>query len=257
LDLIDQGTIKDTTDFLSGKIILVKLGIIGVVNRSQKDINENKTMEETLRSETEFLRSNYPDIYKNHGYQVLAHVLRDILIKHIQKTIPTLYKNLQHTIIKLESELQTLKTPDCEIEFISELLTDISSSYCATVIGNRKDISNKTLVGGARIADIVNNQFVKEFMKVDPLHDLSDEDIRIKLLNTAGIKKSKSINQDAFEYLVRKQLENLIEPALSCVEIVRVEMMNIFDTIDQKYLDKLNRFPKLNIDVCMIIYIGI
>lgn len=249
LDLIDQGTIKDSTDLLCGKKIPVKLGIIGVVNRSQKDINENKTMEETLKNETEFLRSNYPEIYKNHGNQVLAHVLQDILIKHIQKTIPILYKNLRDTKIRLESEFKTLKTPDCELEFISGLLTDIYSSYRATLMGDRIDISDKTLVGGARIVQVINDTFVEEFMKMDPLQDLSDEDIRIKLLNTAGIKKSSSINQKALEYLVSKQLGNLIEPALSCVDIVRVEMMKIFDSIDQKYLDILKRFPKINIDI--------
>jgi len=50
LDIIDKGTKSDKADLLCGKIIPVKLGIIGVVNRSQKDIDENKTLEETLKN---------------------------------------------------------------------------------------------------------------------------------------------------------------------------------------------------------------
>lgn len=40
LDLMDAGT--DAMDVLCGRVIPVKLGIIGVVNRSQQDINHKK-----------------------------------------------------------------------------------------------------------------------------------------------------------------------------------------------------------------------
>lgn len=125
LDIIDKGFKNDKADLLCGKIIPVKFGIIGVVSRSQKDINENNTLEENL-NEIEFFRTNYPKICKNHGNQVLANKLQNILIKHIKITIPTLYKNLQDIKTKLESELKTLKTPDCEKTFILELLNVIN-----------------------------------------------------------------------------------------------------------------------------------
>ena len=40
LDLMDHGT--DAMEVLCGRVIPVKLGIIGVVNRSQADINSQK-----------------------------------------------------------------------------------------------------------------------------------------------------------------------------------------------------------------------
>ena len=40
LDLMDHGT--DAMDVLCGRVIPVKLGIIGVINRSQADINNQK-----------------------------------------------------------------------------------------------------------------------------------------------------------------------------------------------------------------------
>lgn len=40
LDLMDAGT--DAMEVLCGRVIPVKLGIIGVVNRSQADINDKK-----------------------------------------------------------------------------------------------------------------------------------------------------------------------------------------------------------------------
>jgi len=255
LDIIDKGTKSDKADLLCGKIIPVKLGIIGVVNRSQKDINENKTLEETRKNETEFFRTNYPEICQKHGNRVLANTLQDILIKHIKITIPTLYKNLQDLKTKLESELQTLKTPDCEKTFLLELLNDINKSYCETVTGDRKDTSDKMLMGGAKIVKVIQDNFSKKFMAVNPLHDLSDKQIENRLLNTSGIKKSSLVNHKALEIMISKQLENLIEPALSFVDIVREEMFNILDSIDQKLLVELERFPELNNDVSGTLFI--
>lgn len=42
LDLMDAGT--DAMELLCGHVIPVKLGIIGVVNRSQADINKKKVI---------------------------------------------------------------------------------------------------------------------------------------------------------------------------------------------------------------------
>lgn len=255
LDIIDKGTINDVTDLLRGKIIPVKLGIIGVVNRSQQDINQNKTLQETQKKETEFLKTNYPEICNKHGTQVLANTLQDVLIKHIKKTIPTLYKNLVETKKKLESELKLLKTPDCEKTFLLDLLNEISKSYCESVTGDRKDISDKMLMGGAKLVNVTQDHFSKHFMVVNPLHNLSDKQIENYLLNTSGIKKSSIVNHKALEIMVSRQLEYLIEPALSFVDIVRDEMVNILDSIDQKLLYELDRFPKLNNDVSTTIIV--
>uniref|UniRef100_A0A2S2NYC0 Dynamin-1-like protein n=1 Tax=Schizaphis graminum TaxID=13262 RepID=A0A2S2NYC0_SCHGA len=249
LDLIDKGTIQDTTELLCGHKIPVKLGIIGVVNRSQKDINDNKSMKETLKSEKDFLRTNYPDIYKKHGNKVLAKTLQDILVKHIKKTYPVLQKSLQDTKSRLEDELKTLQTPDSKVSFILGLLKDICKSYCDTILGNRKDISDKVVMGGARISQIINEEYLDKINKIDPLHNLADENIANILLNASGITKSSFVNEKALENMIYRQINNLIEPSMSSVDFVRVEMLKIFDSIDDTLLEKLKRFPRINSDV--------
>lgn len=249
LDLIDKGTIQDTTELLCGHKIPVKLGIIGVVNRSQKDINDNKSMKETLKSEKDFLRLNYPEIYKKHGNKVLAKTLQGILVKHIKKTYPILHKSLQDTKIRLENELRTLQTPDSKVSFILNLLKNISKSYTDTILGNRKDVSDKIVMGGARISEIINEEYLDKINQINPLHDLSDEQIGVILLNTSGITKSSFVNEKALEHMISRQLNNLIEPSMSSVDFVRVEMLKIFDAIDENVLETLKRFPRINSDV--------
>lgn len=252
LDLIDEGTLQDTADFLCGLKIPVKLGIVGVVNRSQKDINENKSMKNTLQSEREFLKKNYPEIYKKHGNKVLANKLQTILIQHIKKTYPVLKKSLMTKKEQLENELKTLEEPDSKMSFILGLLKDIAKSYTDIIKGNQKNISDTKIVGGAIIMEIINSQYVEKLNKIDALHDLSDEQIGIILLNTAGTSKSSFINEKALNVMIGKQLEYLISPSLECVDLVCVEMLRIFDSIDQHILDILKRFPRIHADVSIL-----
>lgn len=84
---MDKGT--DAANVLTGEIIKVKLGIIGVINRSQQDINNNTSMEEALRKEEEILRKTYPQIH-GIGSPYLAKRLNQILTDHIHQNLPAL-----------------------------------------------------------------------------------------------------------------------------------------------------------------------
>lgn len=50
---MDQGT--NAVDILKGNVYPLKLGFIGIVNRSQQDISENKSLDDSLYSEEQFL----------------------------------------------------------------------------------------------------------------------------------------------------------------------------------------------------------
>jgi len=55
LDIMDRGT--DACNLLLGNVIPLRLGYIGVVNRSQEDIIANKSIRDALASEENFFRS--------------------------------------------------------------------------------------------------------------------------------------------------------------------------------------------------------
>lgn len=56
LDLMDAGT--HALDVLTGKSFPLKLGFIGLVNRSQQDIITNKSMADALKAEQLFFQSH-------------------------------------------------------------------------------------------------------------------------------------------------------------------------------------------------------
>lgn len=88
LDLMDAGT--DAIDILCGRVIPVKLGIIGVVNRSQKDIMDEKHIDDQLKDEAAFLQRKYPTLATRNGTPYLAKTLNRLLMHHIRDCLPDL-----------------------------------------------------------------------------------------------------------------------------------------------------------------------
>ena len=78
LDLMDAGT--DAIDVLCGRVIPVKLGIIGCVNRSQQDINNKKNIQDALKDEIGFLQRKYPSMASRNGTLYLAKTLNRVCV---------------------------------------------------------------------------------------------------------------------------------------------------------------------------------
>lgn len=88
LDLMDAGT--DAIDILCGRVIPVKLGIIGVVNRSQQDIIDKKHIEDQMKDEAAYLQRKYPTLATRNGTPYLAKTLNRLLMHHIRDCLPDL-----------------------------------------------------------------------------------------------------------------------------------------------------------------------
>lgn len=78
LDLMDAGT--NALDILMGRVYALKLGFIGVVNRSQQDINTNKPMSDALKHEEDFFKQHpaYRNVAHKNGTRYLARTLNQV-----------------------------------------------------------------------------------------------------------------------------------------------------------------------------------
>ena len=86
VDLMDKGT--DASDIFEGRVIPLKLGYIGVINRSQNDINMRKDMHRQWADEQAFFSRYYP-MYSDHmGTQYLRNRLNELLVNHISTSLP-------------------------------------------------------------------------------------------------------------------------------------------------------------------------
>ena len=88
IDLMDAGT--NCLDIVQGKVYPLKLGYIGVMCRSQKDILSGKPIKEALAAEENFFRTSvsYAPIASRMGTPYLCKTLNMIIVKHIKKCLP-------------------------------------------------------------------------------------------------------------------------------------------------------------------------
>lgn len=88
LDLMDEGT--NAVEILQGRVIPLKLGYVGVVCRSQKDILQGKTIEDALKAEDRFFRLSqvYGGMASKMGMGYLSHTLNKIIVTHIKRYLP-------------------------------------------------------------------------------------------------------------------------------------------------------------------------
>ncbi|KNC74113.1 hypothetical protein SARC_13330, partial [Sphaeroforma arctica JP610] len=106
LDLMDAGT--DALDILTGKVVASKLGFIGVVNRSQADINQKVSIETAREAEQEYFRTHpaYKSLYKQSGTEYLTRRLNQLLMTHIRRCLPSLRSRVHALLSEKTTEMQ-------------------------------------------------------------------------------------------------------------------------------------------------------
>ncbi|KAF9209517.1 Dynamin- GTPase protein [Haplosporangium sp. Z 27] len=254
LDLMDAGT--NSLDILSGRAYPLKLGFIGVVNRSQADIQSNKPMAEAFKSETEFFQNHpaYRAIAHRCGTNFLAKTLNTILMNHIRDKLPDIKAKLNSLIGQTQQELTSYGDPSFTGKahrgsLILQLLTKFASDFVAAIDGTSPDISTKELCGGARIYYIFNNVFGAALDSVNPCENLSVQDIRTAIRNSTGPRPSLFVPEIAFDLLVKPQIKLLEPPSLRCVELAYEELVKICHNCGGKDLARFPRFHAKLIEV--------
>ncbi|XP_012060250.1 PREDICTED: dynamin-1-like protein [Atta cephalotes] len=245
LDLMDAGT--DAIDILCGRVIPVKLGIIGVVNRSQQDIMNNKSIQEALKDEATFLQRKYPTLANRNGTPYLAKTLNRLLMQHIRDCLPEL-KNRVNTMVAQYQTLLNSYGGDVEdkSQTLLQIITKFANSYCATIEGTARNIETTELCGGARICYIFHETFGKTLDSINPLADLSKVDILTAIRNATGPRPALFVPEVSFELLVKRQIRKLEDPSLRCVELVHEEMQSIIQHCGTEVQQEMLRFSKLH-----------
>ncbi|XP_054480972.1 dynamin-1-like protein [Anoplopoma fimbria] len=245
LDLMDAGT--DAMDVLMGRVIPVKLGLIGVVNRSQLDINNKKSVTDAIRDEHAFLQKKYPSLANRNGTKYLARTLNRLLMHHIRDCLPDLKTRINVLAAQYQSLLSSYGEPvEDQSATLLQLITKFATEYCNTIEGTAKYIETAELCGGARICYIFHETFGRTLESVDPLGGLSTIDILTAIRNATGPRPSLFVPEVSFELLVKKQVKRLEEPSLRCVELVHEEMQRIIQHCSNYSTQELQRFPKLH-----------
>ncbi|KAL7602453.1 dynamin-related protein 3A [Lactuca sativa] len=246
LDIMDRGT--DARNFLLGKVIPLRLGFIGVVNRSQEDIMFNRTIKDALAAEEKFFRSRpvYNELADRCGVPQLAKKLNQILVKHIKTVLPGLKARISAALVSVAKEHASYGEITESKAGMGALLLNILSKYSeafsSMIEGKNEEMSTSELSGGARIHYIFQSIFVKSLEEVDPCEDLTDDDIRTAIQNATGPRSALFVPEVPFEVLIRRQIARLLDPSLQCARFIYDELIKMSHRC---MVNELQRFPVL------------
>ncbi|XP_050777566.1 dynamin-1-like protein isoform X4 [Gopherus flavomarginatus] len=245
LDLMDAGT--DAMDVLMGRIIPVKLGIIGVVNRSQHDINTWKSITESLQDEQVFLQKQYPSLANRNGTRHLAKTLNRLLMHHIRNCLPELKTRVNVLTAQYQSVLQSYGQPiEDKNATLLQIITKFTTEYCHTIEGTARNTETSELCGGACMGYIFHETFGRTLESIDPLAGLTMLDILMAIRNATGPRPALLMPEVSFELLVKCQIKRLEDPSLPCVQLALQLLMHIIQHCSTYNTQELLRFPKLH-----------
>ena len=132
LDIMDAGT--DARKVLLNEEIPLKLGYVGVKNRSKQDLLNKISMAETAKKEREFFKSHpaYKNLPSGHlGTDVLINKLTKIYFRIIRENLPRIIKAINDRVHTAEEELQSLGQPMPTDEAGKmSLLWNMINEYC-------------------------------------------------------------------------------------------------------------------------------
>ncbi|KAH0791987.1 Dynamin central region family protein [Histomonas meleagridis] len=247
IDLMDAGT--DASSILNNSIYPLRMGYIAVINRSQRDIDSNKSMRAQLKSESEYFSSNpiYRNMLDRCGTKVLSDTLTRILVEHIRKSIPSLRTRVNQLIQDKENELKKYGSDPSSTqlnprEIVLKIITSYKSGFEDLIAGRVGNEINDDLKGGARIQHIFTTQFQKEISEVPSVSKANPREIWFLMKNHCGITVPIYAPHQAFESIIRRYIEKLRPPALKAINSVANEILNIHSQVT---FPELEHYPQV------------
>ncbi|XP_068878484.1 dynamin-3 isoform X4 [Aphelocoma coerulescens] len=246
LDLMDEGT--DAREVLENKLLPLRRGYIGVVNRSQKDIDGKKDIKAALLAERKFFLSHpsYRHMADRMGTPYLQKVLNQQLTNHIRDTLPAFRSKLQSQLLSIEHEVEVYKNfrpedPTRKTKALLQMVQQFSVDFEKRIEGSGDQVDTLELSGGAKINRIFHERFPFELVKMEFNEKELRREISYAIKNIHGIRTGLFTPDMAFEAIVKKQIVKLKGPCLKSVDLVMQELINTV----KKCTKKLATYPRL------------
>ncbi|XP_026387653.1 dynamin-related protein 1C-like [Papaver somniferum] len=245
LDLMDKGT--NALDVLEGRSLRLQHPWVGIVNRSQADINRNVDMVAARRREQEYFESSpdYGHLANKMGSEYLAKLLSKHLEVVIRQRIPSIIALINKTIDELESELDRLGRPigvdaGAQLYTILEMCRAFDRVFREHLDGGR--------AGGDRIYLVFDNQLPAALKKLPFDRHLSLQNVRKVVSEADGYQPHLIAPEQGYRRLIDGSLSFFKGPAEASVDAVHFVLKELVRKSIAE-TQELKRFPTLQSDI--------
>ncbi|XP_015971586.1 phragmoplastin DRP1E [Arachis duranensis] len=250
LDLMDKGT--NALDVLEGRSYRLQHPWVGIVNRSQADINKNVDMIIARRKEREYF-ANSPDyghLANKMGSEYLAKLLSQHLESVIRARIPSITSLINKSIEELESELDHLGRPialdaGAQLYTILELCRAFERIFKEHLDGGRP--------GGDRIYNVFDNQLPAALRKLPLDRHLSLQNVRKVVSESDGYQPHLIAPEQGYRRLIDGALNYFRGPAEASVDAVHFVLKELVRKSIAE-TQELKRFPTFQAELAAAAY---
>ncbi|KAJ8464602.1 hypothetical protein OPV22_027154 [Ensete ventricosum] len=250
LDLMDKGT--NALDVLEGRSYKLQHPWVGIVNRSQADINKNVDMIVARRKEREYFANSpdYSHLASKMGSEYLAKLLSRHLESVIRARIPSISSLITKTIDELESEMDHLGRPialdaGAQLYTILELCRAFDKIFKEHLEGGRP--------GGDRIYGVFDNQLPVALKKLPFDRHLSLQNVKKVVSEADGYQPHLIAPEQGYRRLIESSLNYFRGPAEASVDAVHFVLKELVrKSIGET--QELKRFPTLQAELAAASY---
>ncbi|XP_019159403.1 PREDICTED: dynamin-related protein 1E-like isoform X1 [Ipomoea nil] len=241
LDLMDKGT--NALDVLEGRAYRLQHPWVGIVNRSQADINKNVDMIVARRKEREYFATSpeYGHLSSKMGSEYLAKLLSKHLESVIRARIPSITSLINKSIDELQSELDHLGRP-IGVDAGAQLYTILE--LCRAFFKIFKEHLDGGRPGGDRIYGVFDNQLPAALRKLPFDRHLSIQNVRKVVSEADGYQPHLIAPEQGYRRLIEGALNYFRGPAEASVDAVHFVLKELVrKSIGE--CQELKRFPSL------------
>ncbi|XP_063687649.1 dynamin-1-like isoform X14 [Bolinopsis microptera] len=254
LDLMDDGT--DSRDILDNKVLPLRRGYIGVVNRSQRDIEGKKDIKAAQAAERKYFLTHpsYRHLAERAGTAFLQKTLNQQLTNHIREVLPSLRSKLEQQMTSMESEVKEFKNlgmtggredKSARPRMMMQMVNRVTHDFEQMIEGGGNAVDTKTLSGGAKINTIFHFRF-PGYLNEGRLDEKElRKEIGFAIRNIHGVRSGLFTPDAAFEMTVKRQIDTLCPPSMKCIQQVSTELHEVI----MKCIDKIKNYPRLQAEI--------
>lgn len=245
LDLMDKGT--NALDVLEGRSYRLQHPWVGVVNRSQQDINKSVDMMSARRKEQEYFQNSpdYAHLASKMGSEYLAKLLSRHLETVIRQKIPSIISMINKAIDEINAELDRIGRPvaadgGAQLYTILEMCRAFDKVFREHLDGGRP--------GGDRIYGVFDHQLPAALKKLPLDRHLSTSNVRKVVSEADGYQPHLIAPEQGIRRLIDSSLVYFKGPADATVDAVHMVLKELVRKSIAETLE-LRRFPSLQSDI--------
>nr|AAB63528.1 dynamin-like GTP binding protein [Arabidopsis thaliana] len=245
IDLMDKGT--DAVEILEGRSFKLKYPWVGVVNRSQADINKNVDMIAARKREREYFSNTteYRHLANKMGSEHLAKMLSKHLERVIKSRIPGIQSLINKTVLELETELSRLGKPIAadaggKLYSIMEICRLFDQIFKEHLDGVR--------AGGEKVYNVFDNQLPAALKRLQFDKQLAMDNIRKLVTEADGYQPHLIAPEQGYRRLIESSIVSIRGPAKTSVDTVHAILKDLVHKSVNETVE-LKQYPALRVEV--------